>query len=205
MTENSWGPKRAAWEELLEEWFDNKRRSVPCPMPDCGGAYYSIDGSACEHDVDEVVSELDSQDKADVERLRLQYALDNPPGPRHARLVEPAGLGTDPAARKAVPLARGVLYYFPHALAAVAALSRVGNEQHNPGEPMHWEYGKSTDHADCLVRHLAESGSVDTDGISHTVKVAWRALALLETELLETHHELMPGKSVRGFTRGGGK
>jgi hypothetical protein len=35
------------------------------------------------------------------------------------------------AARKDIPLARGVLDYFPAALAAVAELSRKGNEKHN--------------------------------------------------------------------------
>jgi hypothetical protein len=65
----------------------------------------------------------------------------------------------------------------------VSQLSFIANEQHNPGEPMHWAKGKSTDHADCLLRHLVDRGTVDEDGIGHTVKVAWRALALLQTEL----------------------
>lgn len=85
--------------------------------------------------------------------------------------------------RKAAPVASGVLDYFSDALLAVANLSYVGNEQHNPGQPMHWARSKSTDHADCLMRHLIERGTVDTDGIGHTVKVAWRALALLQTEI----------------------
>lgn len=92
-------------------------------------------------------------------------------------------LPTDAKARKAIPIVRGCLDYFPAALAAVAELSRVGNEQHNPGQPMHHARGKSTDHADCVVRHLMDRGTVDTDGIRHSVKVAWRALALLQEEL----------------------
>lgn len=92
-------------------------------------------------------------------------------------------LPTDSNARKDIPLARGLLDYFPAALVAVAELSRVGNEKHNPGEELHWARGKSTDHADCIMRHLAERGLIDTDGLSHTVKVAWRALALLQEEL----------------------
>lgn len=85
-------------------------------------------------------------------------------------------------------MARGVLDYFPRAIMAVANVSFVGNEQHNPGQPMHWARDKSTDHADCILRHLAERGTVDDDGLRHAAKVAWRALALLETELeaLET-------------------
>jgi hypothetical protein len=95
----------------------------------------------------------------------------------------PARLPTDAAARKNAPVARGVLDYFPDALMAVAELSRIGNEQHNPGQPMHWAKEKSTDHADCIVRHLIERGTLDTDGQRHAAKVAWRALALLQTEI----------------------
>lgn len=94
-----------------------------------------------------------------------------------------AKLATDAKARKDAPIARGVLDYFPNALAAVAELSRIGNEQHNPGQPMHWAKEKSTDHADCIVRHLIDRGMIDTDGVRHATKVAWRALALLQTEL----------------------
>jgi hypothetical protein len=92
--------------------------------------------------------------------------------------------------RKERPLARGVLDYFPDALAEVANVSRVGNEQHNPGQPMHWAYGKSPDHADCVSRHLVDRGTLDTDGLSHSAKVAWRALALLQTELEKADPEL---------------
>lgn len=92
-------------------------------------------------------------------------------------------LPTGAAERKAIPIVRGCLDYFPASIAAVAELSRVGNEQHNPGEPMHHARGKSTDHADCIVRHLMDRGTIDTDGIRHSTKVAWRALALLQEEL----------------------
>lgn len=94
-------------------------------------------------------------------------------------------LTADAKKRKAMPIARGVLDYFPDAMAAVAEVSRIGNEQHNPGQPMHWAREKSTDHADCIVRHLIERGTVDTDGSRHAAKVAWRALALLQTEIEE--------------------
>ena len=98
-------------------------------------------------------------------------------------------LATDPKVRKGAPIARGVLDYFPLAIVAVAELSRIGNEQHNPGEPLHWAREKSTDHADCIVRHLIERGLLDTDGVRHSTKVAWRALALLQTELEEAAEE----------------
>lgn len=85
--------------------------------------------------------------------------------------------------RKARPVARGVLDYFPDAILEIAHVSYTANEQHNPGEPMHWAKEKSTDHADCIVRHLIDRGTLDDDGLRHTAKVAWRALALLQTEL----------------------
>lgn len=85
--------------------------------------------------------------------------------------------------RKSVPITTGVIDYFPLAIAEIARLSKAGNDQHNPGQPLHWARGKSSDHADCLVRHLIQRGEEDTDGISHTAKVAWRALALLQEEL----------------------
>jgi hypothetical protein len=92
-------------------------------------------------------------------------------------------LPTDATARKAVPIFSGVLMYFPDAIAAVAACSQRGNDQHNPGQPLHWDRAKSTDEHDALVRHLMEAGTVDSDGIRHSAKVAWRALAALQKEL----------------------
>lgn len=92
-------------------------------------------------------------------------------------------LPDDSKARKGTPICTGVLDYFPDALAAVARLSHKGNEKHNPGQPLHWS-DKSTDHADCLVRHLVQRGRFDEEmGESHTVAVAWRALALLQREI----------------------
>lgn len=83
----------------------------------------------------------------------------------------------DKQGRKNAPMARGLLDYFPAALAGVAECSRLANEQHNPGEEMHWARDKSSDHADCIIRHLIERDAVDEDGIPHIAKVAWRALA----------------------------
>jgi hypothetical protein len=101
----------------------------------------------------------------------------------------------DAVARKALPLCTGVLDYFPDALLAVAHCSKVGNDQHNPGEPLHWAKEKSTDEADALVRHLLERGTLDTDGVRHSAKVAWRALALLQREIdAERAREGGPGK-----------
>lgn len=85
--------------------------------------------------------------------------------------------------RKQCPITTGVLDYFPLALAEVARVSKAGNDQHNPGQPLHWDRVKSADHADCITRHLIQRGTADSDGQRHTAKVAWRALALLQEEL----------------------
>lgn len=92
-------------------------------------------------------------------------------------------LNSDAETRKGLPVYSGVLKYFPNAILAIAEASRVGNDQHNPYTELHWDRSKSGDELDALVRHLMEAGTVDTDGIRHSTKVAWRALANLEKEL----------------------
>jgi hypothetical protein len=92
-------------------------------------------------------------------------------------------LPADAAARKAVPIYSGFIRYFPRAIAAVAHLSHVGNQQHNPGQPLHWDRSKSGDELDALMRHLMEADGVDADGVPHIVKVCWRACAAAEKYL----------------------
>ena len=92
-------------------------------------------------------------------------------------------LPTDPLARKNIPIATGVLDYFPNALAEIARVSFQGNQQHNPGEALHWARNKSADQADTIIRHFLERGKIDTDGMRHSAKLAWRVLALLQLEL----------------------
>lgn len=104
-------------------------------------------------------------------------------GPKTNEIVSKQRLPTDSVERKKTPLWSGLVQYFPDALVAIARLSQVANDQHNPGEPVHWSRGKSSDHEDTLLRHLFDSGSIDTDGQRHTTKVAWRALAMLQLEL----------------------
>jgi hypothetical protein len=92
-------------------------------------------------------------------------------------------LPTDAKSRKHLPIYSGVLRYFPDALAAVAECSKAGNDQHNPGKKLFWDRSKSGDELDALTRHLMEAGTVDSDGIRHSAKVAWRALANLQKEI----------------------
>ena len=90
---------------------------------------------------------------------------------------------TNKEKRKQIPLYSGLLKYFPDALCEVAKVSYVGSKQHHPNEPLHWDRNKSTDDLDALMRHLIDSGKTDTDGILHSAKVAWRALAHLQKEI----------------------
>ena len=92
-------------------------------------------------------------------------------------------LPPDAESRKGYPVASGVLDYFPDALVAVAEVSKHGNDQHNPRQPLHWDRSKSGDEADTLARHLLQRGLRDTDGLRHSAKMAWRALALLQKEI----------------------
>lgn len=92
-------------------------------------------------------------------------------------------LPVDAKTRKGIPIYTGFIKYFPDAICAVAELSRVGNDQHNPGKPLHWDRSKSGDELDALMRHLIDEASgvqVDTDNVRHLTKVAWRALAQLQ-------------------------
>jgi len=102
-------------------------------------------------------------------------------------------LPTDAQERKNTPIYSGVLKYFPDAIAYVAKVSKLGNDQHNFGQPLHWSREKSGDHHDCASRHLLESGTVDeTDGIRHSGKLAWRSLAILQLELEEAAKQAEP-------------
>jgi len=85
--------------------------------------------------------------------------------------------------RKNMPVFSGVLQYFPDAIREVSRTSWAGNEQHHPDKPLHWDRSKSGDELDALTRHLIEAGTMDSDGIRHSAKVAWRALANLQKEL----------------------
>ena len=92
-------------------------------------------------------------------------------------------LPTDAKERKKIPIYSGVLAYFPDAIAEVAKVSWAGNDQHNPGEPLHWAREKSTDQEDTAIRHIMEAGKMDKDGMRHTAKATWRLLAMLQLEI----------------------
>ncbi len=85
--------------------------------------------------------------------------------------------------RKDTPVYSGVLKYFPDAIREIAKCSLAGQVQHNPDKPLAWDRSKSGNELDSLTRHLLEAGGFDTDGVRHSTKVCWRALANLQKEL----------------------
>lgn len=116
----------------------------------------------------------------DIEREMVRY-----PAPGAKRLL--STLSSDE--RKKYPVATGFIDYFPDAMAEVAHVSWRGNQKHNPGQPLHWARGKSSDHADCQARHMIERGTLDPEGIEHMAQKAWRAMAELQ-EYLEQKYGL---------------
>ena len=86
-------------------------------------------------------------------------------------------------ARKRAPIFSGPMSYFPDALWALAECCLAGSKQHHPTEPMHWDREKSGDELDALARHMLEAGTIDSDGIRHSQKIAFRAMANLQKEL----------------------
>lgn len=145
------------------------------------------------------MSSITSDLNFDRERERQQALNDQANTVLAILAVNPQGIAstlpTNAQKRKDTPIVRGVLDYFPAAIAEVARVSKLGNDQHNPGQEMHWARGKSSDHADCIVRHLMDRGTIDTDGVRHSAKVAWRALALLQEELEKAG--AAPGRASR--------
>ena len=111
-------------------------------------------------------------------------------------LVQRSIFPTDAGLRNEFPMYDGLLAYFPSALAAVARVSKIGNDQHNPGQPMHHARGKSMDHANKIIRHLMEGEGDDIDGTLHADKVAWRALARAQEIHEARGAPLAPGARV---------
>lgn len=154
---------------------------VRCVNPGCNslelGARYEIRRTDKIDGEELVVLVEDSLGIRDTPWLATSFELVTPvPVPSSAILP------TDSDERKQIPVYSGVLAYFPLAIAAVARLSKRGNDKHNPGEPLHWSRGKSTDHEDCIARHLIDVDTLDasTGEYEDAVALAWRALAKLQ-------------------------
>jgi len=115
------------------------------------------------------------------------------PGNDQSRAVS---LPDDANKRNEYPMAEGLLDYFPNALAEVARLSFLATKQHHPDKPMHWDRSKSTDHRNKIMRHLADTDTVDDKNIDHWAMVCWRALAGYQ-EYLEKKHGYPMSKASR--------
>jgi hypothetical protein len=70
-------------------------------------------------------------------------------------------LPTDSNERKDVQLLAAFLRYIPAAAVRFAKHSKAGNDKHNPGEPIHHARGKSSDHQECILRHLMDLQDLD--------------------------------------------
>ena len=84
--------------------------------------------------------------------------------------------------RKQTPIWSGVMQYFPKVWEHIARVSWQGNQQHNPGQPLHWAREKSTDQLDAALRHMLDHvvSAKDTDGQYHLAKAIWRLCAEFE-------------------------
>lgn len=103
-------------------------------------------------------------------------------------------LPLDDQARKDTPLVAGCFRYFPAALAEVARHSKASNDKHNPGQPMHWSRGKSSDEDEAEARHMFDAAEAPTaeDVTYHLRAKAWRALAELQKHLEKLGAPLAP-------------
>lgn len=125
--------------------------------------------------------------------LTRAQAVHNAIADQRPEWVEPVKmtLPIDSEARKGIPVLSGCINYFAAALAGVARWSKIGNDKHNPGQPLHHARGKSADHGDCIVRHLMDiqdllkvidgggtSSAVIKQLLDDTDALCWRSLAL---------------------------
>jgi hypothetical protein len=97
-------------------------------------------------------------------------------------------LPEDSKIRKALPIWTGLICYFPSIWAEIAKVSVLGNEQHNPGEPLHWAREKSRDQMDAAFRHMIDHSAgqaLDSDGAYHLGKAIWRLCAFFQIVLEE--------------------
>jgi hypothetical protein len=104
-------------------------------------------------------------------------------------------LPTNDAERKALPLWTFLTEYFPDAFVAVANVAIAGNQQHNPGQPLHWAREKSTDQMNTAFRHMFDYGLKtvkDTDGQYHLAKAIWRLSAELQLLIEKEQKERIP-------------
>lgn len=155
----------------------------------------------CEDDVQE--------ESAQVEQWAAELAARSAEANQTIRidLVPVSPLPTDSAERKKVPLASGLLDYFPAALCEAAATSQKGNDKHRPGKKLSHSRGLSSDHTDCILRHLVDYQAMKAGGMASMPggraqlreelgNLCWRALAFAQEQLEELHAAPLAPRAV---------
>ena len=110
-------------------------------------------------------------------------------------------LPTENEARKALPVYDFLVGYFPAAFLEVVKVAVVGNQQHNPGEKLHWARHKSTDQLNTALRHILDHGTgnpLDVDGCYHLAKAIWRLSAELQLLVERTVSRVEPSLPAAG-------
>ena len=181
------------------------REVVPCgqalcpcaPAEDIGAAVVDAcerEASAVYERAAKVIEEGVIAPGPELDAIAAKMA---PPGRRVAFAPElcasygrpvPIFMSTDSNVRKSMPVATGCAAYFPDALLCVAFVSKVGNDKHNPGQPLHWAKEKSQDEPDAELRHMLDAfrklppdkGLEPLGDLGHLASKAWRALGDLQ-------------------------
>ena len=109
----------------LEEQADHEERMRNIGQNGNDGLHYETNTSTNGFDV--VFEEVKP-----TEELDPSYSCTD------SRIVADAILKAE--SRKATPVFSGVLKYFPNAIKEVAKCSQVGNDQHHPEKPLHWDF-----------------------------------------------------------------
>ena len=162
-------------DEILKKYHSPINKSYDHVTGDCVQLNPS---EVAEKDLGELTEQFEASKKVLEEGVALMNKLKAP------KMTLPL----DSSERKNYPLFRGCLKYFSAALAGVSRTSWLGNEKHNPGEELHHARGKSSDHGDCILRHLMdvtdllaarERGAEVSDQqiLDEVNQFAWRALA----------------------------
>lgn len=121
-------------------------------------------------------------------------------------MKKPVFFEPDSDTRKRMPVATGVMAYFPLALLIVSMVSRAGAEKHCGGR-LGWAKHLSTDEPDAEVRHmldfylgLCEPIVPELGRLGPLATKAWRALAHLERE---AEAEIVAYRATEALRRGG--
>lgn len=109
-----------------------------------------------------------------------------------------SGFPTDYKERKEWECWTYLMEYMPDAFLEEVRVAIAGNQQHNPGQHLHWARGKSTDQMNTAFRHMWEhtmaarwgrGSMVDVDKCYHLAKAIWRLRAELQLTLERVRRE----------------